>query len=402
MPRRFVCCFVLCVCLVCLGTLTSAQNTASAVAQTGSTPVQVVYLTEGTGIVTYDIAPQTLNPTQVGSVTVPDAVFNPDVNPWLIAAPNDHFIYYIGYVSQSQQRLWVFATDATGSPQLPAVQELNVKNLNGLLVDPKANFVYAVFEGVNKDQAYTTPWYIRRYAVDAASGKLSQPQVAATYALDNGAEGTTLCGLTLLGFNSSGTSLYDEVPCSAEGASDATYNERTVNLTNGALGDDVEVYSWQNGTEGFENVQFVANRMFDFVVPFNYAQGYDSVNIYPIVPSTSTPLLTCTAQMLEACGFSAGLAHPSGKYIFMDIASDVTQIDKVEMSQKKIVDTSNYVPYEVTQFSPDGTLVYGVTTVNSTDELMVYGFNVGTSEVTPGGFIYLPSTYEGFFSAEWQ
>lgn len=402
MHRLFVCSFLLCVSCVCLGTLTSAENTASAIDQTGSTPVQVVYLTEGTSIVTYDVDPQTLNPTQVGSVTVPNAAINPDVYPSLIAAPNDHFIFYIGYVSQSQQELWVFATDSTGSPQLPAVQELNVKNLNGLLADPKANFVYAVFEGVNKDQAYTTPWYIRRYAVDAASGKLSQPQVAATYALDNGADGTTLCGLTLLGFNSSGTSLYDEVSCSAEGANDATYNERTVNLTNGALGDDVEVYSWQNGTEGFESVQFVGDRMFDFVVPFNYAQGYDSVNIYPIVPSTRAPLLTCTAQMLEACGYAGGFAHPSGKYIFMAIASDVTQIDKVELSQKKIVDTSNYVPYEVTQFSPDGTLVYGVTSVNSTDQLMVYGFNVGTSEVTPGGYIYLPSTYEGFFTAEWQ
>ena len=397
MPRLFVCCVSL-----LLVTLTSAQNTASASSRAASTPVQVVYLTAGTTIVTYDVDPQTLNPAQVGSITVPNAVVNPDVNPWLIAAPNDHFIYYIGYVSQSQEHLWVFATDSTGSPQLPAVQQLNVKNLDGLQVDPKANFAYAVFEGVNVDHAYTTPWYIRRYAIDPASGKLSQPQLEATYALDNGADGTTLCGLSLLGFNSNGTSLYDEVSCSAEGANDATYNERTVNLTTGALGDDVEVYSWQNGTEGFESVQFVDVRRFDFVVPFNYAQGYDSVNIYPIVPSTSTPLLTCTAQMLESCGYSSGLVHPSGKYLFMAIASDLTQIDKVELSQTKIVDTSNYIPYEVTQFSPDGTLVYGVASVYSTYQLMIYGFNVATSEVTPGGFIYLPSTYGSFSTAEWQ
>jgi hypothetical protein len=193
------------------------------------------------------------------------------------------------------------------------------------------------------------------------------------------------------------------VQCSAEGANDATYNERTVNLTNGALGSDVEVYSWQNGdTGGYESVQFVADRLFDFVVPFDYAQGYDSVNIYPVVPSTSTPLLTCTADMLEACGYSVGLAHPSGKYVFMAIASDLTQIDKVELSQKKIVDSSNYVPYWVTQFSPDGTLVYGVQYENSGSQLMIYGFDVATSEVTPGGSIELPSTFDAFYTAEWQ
>jgi hypothetical protein len=362
----------------------------------------VIYLAAGTTIVTYNVDPQTLNPTQVASLTVPNAVVNPDVNPWLVAAPNDHFIYYIGYVSQSQQRLWIFATDSTGSPQLPAVQAINVNNLNGLQVDPKANFVHAVFEGVNTFNSYTTPWYLRRYAVDPASGKLSHAQLEARYALDNGAGGTTFCGLSLLGFKASGASLYDEVRCSAHGTI-ATYNERTVNLTNGALGDDVEVYSWQNGNSGgYESVQFVAGRLFDFVVPFDYAQGYDSVNIYPIVPSTSTPLLTCTAAMLEACGYSVGLAHPSGKYVFMAIAPDLTQIDKVELSQKKIVDSSNYVPYRVTQFSPDGTLVYGVQNQNSSSQLMVYGFDVATSVVTPGGYIYLPSTYEAFFTAERQ
>ena len=194
--------------------------------------------------------------------------------PRLIAVLNDHFIYYVGYETPTQQRFWIFATDATGAPQLPAVQQFNVKNFNGLQVDPKANFAYAIFEGVNTDQSYTTPWYVRRYAINPASGKINQPQLVATYALGNGAEGTAFCGLSLLGFKASGTTLYNEVQCSAHGEI-ATYNERTVNLTNGALGNDVEVYSWQNGNSGgYESVQFVADRLFDFVVPFDYAVGY--------------------------------------------------------------------------------------------------------------------------------
>ncbi len=128
-------------------------------------------------------------------------------------------------------------------------------------------------------------------------------------------------------------------------------NERTVDLTTGALGSDVEVYSWQNGNQGSEYVQFVAGRMFDFVTPNPYQPGAESVNIYPVVPSTSTPLLSCTAQMLEACGYASGVAHPSGKYVFMAISQDSTQIDKVEISQKKIVDTSNYIPVELSAFT---------------------------------------------------
>jgi hypothetical protein len=398
MSRLFVGCM-----LLCLSTLSFAQNSVPGIAQTSPTPVQVVYLLEATTIVTYNVDPLTLNPTQVGSLVVPNAVFNPDVGPVLTAVLNDQFVVYVGYNAQSQQRVWVFATDATGAPQFPVIQEFSVTNFNGLQVDPKANFVYALFEGTPPYGSYTTPWYIRRYLIDPTSGKLSQPQLVATYAVDNGAEGTTFCYLSLLGFNSSGTRLYDELACSGFSAQNATYNERTVNLTTGVLGSDVEVYSWQNGDSGgFESVQFVDNRLFDFVTPFDYAQGYDSVNVYPVVPATSTPLLTCTAEMLEACGFSSGVAHPSGRYVFMAVASDLTQIDKVELSQQKIVATPNYIPYWVTQFSPDGTLVYGVQSDYSTNQLLIYGFNVATSEVTPGGYIDLPSTYEAFFTAERQ
>ena len=76
MSRLIACCM-----LLCMGTLSLAQNAASAVTQTSPTPIQVVYLVESTIIVTYNVDPVTLNPTQVGSLTVPNAVFNPDVYP---------------------------------------------------------------------------------------------------------------------------------------------------------------------------------------------------------------------------------------------------------------------------------------------------------------------------------
>jgi hypothetical protein len=33
---------------------------------------------------------------------------------------------------------------------------------------------------------------------------------------------------------------------------------------------------------------------------------------------------------------------------------------------------------------------------------MIYGFDVATSEVSPGGSIELPSTFDAFYTAEWQ
>jgi hypothetical protein len=106
----------------------------------------------------------------------------------------------------------------------------------------------------------------------------------------------------------------------------------------------------------------VGDLMFDFVNPNNYRQGINSVNsvnIYPRKPNTTKPLLQCTASMLQACGYAGGFAHPSGKYIFMEISQDTTQIDKVELGAKKIVDTSHYIPYRFFGvFSPDGTIAY--------------------------------------------
>jgi hypothetical protein len=72
------------------------------------------------------------------------------------------------------------------------------------------------------------------------------------------------------------------------------------------------------------------------------------------------------------------------------------------VSGKKFVDSSNYIPYEVTQFSPDGTLVYGVEYGNPGYQIPIDGFNVATSEVTPGGSIGVPSTADPFYTAERQ
>jgi hypothetical protein len=75
--------------------------------------------------------------------------------------------------------------------------------------------------------------------------------------------------------------------------------------------------------------------MFDFVNPNSYQQRINCVNVYPLKPNTSKRMLQCTASMLQACGYAGGVAHPSGKFIFMEISQETTQIDKVELGQRK-------------------------------------------------------------------
>jgi len=75
----------------------------------------------------------------------------------------------------------------------------------------------------------------------------------------------------------------------------------------------------------------------------------------------------------------------------MQISPGTYQIDKVELAAKKIVDTGNYllVPW-LNQFSPDGTLVYGEGSWSGSGlPLNIFGFNVTTSAITPGGSIWI-------------
>jgi hypothetical protein len=357
-----------------------------------------VYVIDGSTLTTYDIDPQSLYATQVGTLTLPESTY-----PNIVSSPNDHFLYYTAYNSplqSSPQHLWVYATDASGAPQTPAVQEINANGFyGGPSIDPQGNFFYAVHEG-RAGRQYTT-FTIRRYLVDPNTGKISQPQVEAQYELANDPSGED-CGLNLDGFNANGNKLYDQVSCSYPGGDQSLYNERTINPKTGALGPDLEIYNWNNSSQGGESVRFVNNRMFDFVVPNGYQQGISLVNIYRVQPNVTTPLLQCTASMLEACGYFYGpsLVHPSGKYLFLGISQSTTQIEKVELSAKKIVDTSNYIPYSVERFSPDGTIAYGTYYLGPGFYIEIYGFDVSTATVTPGEIIGVPSAFDTWFTAE--
>jgi hypothetical protein len=373
----------------------SPLSPLASAASASTSPVQVVYAVEGTTIVTYDVDPQTLIATQVGT---PLTVSQAATLAGLIPVPHGRFLYVVAYDTNFNEHLSVYATDETGAPESPATQQMNATGFYGLVVDPLADFAYTIFESTPAGSYYTT-YVIRRYMVDAVTGALSNPEVEAKYVLDDGAEGTTDCYLQLLGFNPTATALYDVVSCIGHDGESGTYNEHSLNPQTGALGPDVEIYSWSN-QDGYQNVQFVGNLMFVFASPNDFQQGFNTVDVYPLQPNTSQPLVQCTESMLEACGYTGGVVHPSGKYIFMAITADSTQIDRVELSQQNIVDTGNYIPYPFSQFSPDGTLAYAFSNISGYEQIEIYGFDAVTGSVTPGEGVYVPSNFVGFYVAE--
>jgi len=194
--------------------------------------------------------------------------------------------------------------------------------------------------------------------------------------------------------------MYDAVYCSyPHGTSAATYYARSVDLQTGALGPDRQLYTWNYyAGSGYENVQFRNNLMFDFTQT-EFSGNW--VNIYRVQQNLGAPLVNCTSSMWAVCGDPAyGLAHPSGQYVFLfDFSTNITDIGQVNLSTQQITQTSS-IPYEVQQFSPDGTIAYGVNDVNGALDIEIYGFAVASGQVTPGGTISVPSDLDSWFAAE--
>ncbi|HEY1657743.1 MAG TPA: hypothetical protein VGG14_05315 [Candidatus Sulfotelmatobacter sp.] len=360
-----------------------------------SAPVQVVYVIDSATLTTYNINSQTLQATEVGTLTLPESVY-----PGIFASQNGKFLYYTAFENYSQQgqKLYVYQTNASGVPNSTPVQTLSVTRLGGLVIDPVSNFIYAEFAGPQGSE--DTPYAIERYVVDPATGKISQPVVEAKYSLAS-SEGGLFCSLSIMNVNSAGTELYDGIPCSNPFGEQAAYNERAITASTGALAPDVQIYSWNNDeSESTQSVYFVKNLLFDFVD--NYGEtNANQVNIYPIQPNVTTPVISCGTDQFAPCGdFIDALVHPSAQYVFLTDPTSTTYIGKVNLNLRQINPESSSIPYEVQAFSPDGTIAYGANDVNGALDIEIYGFNAATGAVTQGGTISVPSDLDSWVAAE--
>jgi len=293
------------------------QSTAQLSSTATTAAVQVVYVVQPNSILTYDVDPQTVTATQVGALTVD----NP-TNFILQTSANGHFLYFGTEDAQFNQHLYVYRTNDTGAPQGPPAQTMKVNGLWGLQLDPHANFAYAVF--ASPYTGFQSTFSIRRYVVDPATGRLSQMAIQASYQLSTDSSGED-CWLVLDGFNPAGTMLYDEIACGNHDTEGGTYYERSLDPKTGALGPDVQISNWLLSSGGSVSTQFIGNRVYDLVMPNDFQQGINYVDIYPRVPNAQQPLVHCTAEMLEACGYATGRVHPSGKYlVYADFARNLS------------------------------------------------------------------------------
>lgn len=367
--------------LLCFSSLAFAQiNRASETASFPSSVVEVFYVVDNSTLTTYNIDPQTFEPTVVGTTALPQSKY-----PSLVTSPDGKFLYYLADLSFQSEGLFVYDTDALGVPGSAPVQTMNPGHRSKLVVNPAGTFLYSVAMGPLGQN--TTQFAIVRNVIDPATGKLSRPLAEATYQLDTQSSGND-CYLSVVGFNPAGTTMYDGILCSGpHGSGSSTYNQRSVDLQTGALGPDQQIYyfSYYAGS-GYANVQMEDNLIFAFLVCDNQGPNADLVDVYQL--PNSSPTVNCTASMLAICGdFGFALAHPSGQYVFLQDTNGRTHIGQVNLQTQQITEVNN-LPYGVRMLSPDGTIAYGPTSTEP-GRIHIAGFDPATGGVKLGGTIQL-------------
>src|SRR5262249_2785011 len=123
---------------VCLAAITYAQTTSP------SSTLQLVYVVDGSTLTTYNIDPETLQSTPVGTTNLPESVVI-----GLIPSPDGHILYYSAYqnLAQEGEMLYVYKTNSLGVPDGQPIQTLHAKGLFSYLVDPTGKFFYLVYQG---------------------------------------------------------------------------------------------------------------------------------------------------------------------------------------------------------------------------------------------------------------
>ncbi len=360
----------------------------AAVTRTSSSGTEVAYLLAGSTVLTYDVDRATGNPTEEGSGVTLDSA----TNTVLLPSANDHFLYVTGYDSSLVEHLWVYATDATGVPQMPAVQTLNLTDGSfytyDFVINPDGTLAFAA-EGTQSPQGYTVI-KISSFTIDPTTGivtKIAKP--VTTYKPNGPCLTTAEAFFTIYGFNPTGTVMYDFWDCNYPFANNsANYYSRTVDQTTGAIGPDRQIFSWADGNFGQDVVNITPSSIVYFSIPNNTSYGDNSLNFYSL---SGKPVFSCAAAMLEACGYGLwNYLDPTGKFDLVETAPDQVEITKVELGQKKLVDTNNYVQGIFQGFAPDEALIYTEQANQSNPWLYpIYVFNPNTGAVTyTGGEIW--------------
>jgi hypothetical protein len=375
---------VLCLFVAIFGSLSMS-------AQSASSGVEIVYALEGSTLQTYDVDRQTGSATEQGQGVTLDTALG-----LIVASADGRFLYVTG--NSGGEYLWVYATDATGVPQLPAIQTLSLENTySPLMINPDGTLAYAVES--SQTYRFETLDGVRAFAINPMTGMVQEESQPVETFPPNGPckVGVQAAGFAIVAFSPDGSQMYGTWGCGYYDVETGTYYSQAVNQKTGALGPQTQIFNWTSASNSSTNLTNITpSAILSFDVPNDFNYGISSLGVSSLGGS---PLFTCTAAMLEACGYATwDTVDPSGRFILFQISADSTQITRLELAQKKIADTGNYVDGTVMGISPDDALIYTLDEqlINSFP-YTVYVFDPATGAVTYTGGQIVLSTYPNQF-----
>ena len=372
----------------------------------GPLPIDVLYLAnqdtrETFTIQTYNVDPGYGNATLAGTLSLglPSRSF-----PSIVPSANDHYVYVYYREDPTDTVLQVYATDANGVPQSPPVETVNFQALiSQFVIDPNGKWAYGTQPVQNAWGRSTVE--ISAFEIDSGTGMVTIPPTSGTISrppLEN------ICspqnpfgppGFGLVGFNATGTQLIDGWGCAGEDNSVGYYYTQTVNPETGALGLPVGTVGTSSSEDEYSTVTFTPTAIFSFRGS-DYNNGPSGLVVYW---PNATLDFSCTDEMLEACGYSGGIATDrTGKFLFFYTNAGGTQVTRVNMENKTIEPVGVPLANVITAFSLDDRLIYGWRSLSWNGEYVipVYVFDPGTGLVSNNGMeITMRSEYSSLIPA---
>ena len=332
---------------------------------------QVLYVIDNGAVSTYAVDKNALTFTSLGQ---PVDLITTGSLLQFVPAPNDDFLYVLWADIGNQQHLSVYATDASGIPQTPAVQTLDTPSLFQFNIHRSARFVY-MMQVSNMGAEYVST--LRLFYANSADGKLHEdPTVQGSYGPYD------VLPASLYGFSADGTKIY----LSRQNSQGPFYEQRSLNTESGTVGPDVFLYQPAGGWINSDILVIGTQVMVDeHRAPG--ATGY--IDVLPLAPRPRRHLFRCTAAMLPACETATDVQiDPTGQYLFLtDPPTQEVHVTRIRLKAKKIEDTENSIPMTAETpgfaFSPDGTLVYAV--LASDSSVHVYSFSPKSGQLRGGG-----------------
>ena len=293
-------------------------------------------------------------------------------------------------------QLAVYPTDANGVPRNPVIQRLEFP-FSPFSIGPNGRNAYSVNYDENTQQ-----WNFLRFPINPGTGLVQTPKLAAQESQYGPCSQYVPGSPSIYGFSPSGDQVYEEWHCSSlEGTNEYYYYTRQVDPQTGAVGDPVLTVGTFGDGGGGTSVNITPNAILEF-------DTYDCCSLSVLPLSGGSPLFTCTAEMMDACGNAVSISvDPEGKDVFFQVFGDrslcyigcIFQIGRLLLEKNEVVPTGYSLPLNASLvFSPDDALVYAVAQINSS-AVDIFLFDPDTGALRPGGQIHGPHSGFGMVPA---